>query len=176
MIRALLFIPLIAFAALATALPTAVQHMEPTVWQQWGSGEVSRLGFRLYRATLWVAGGEPQRAPTALQLDYRRDIRGTTLVESSISEMRRLGANEEQLTRWQRALSDVLPDVKAGDSLVAVFRPGDSISPGVTFFHGNHQIGEISDAEFGRAFFAIWLDPATRAPELRAALLKRPQG
>ena len=35
-------------------------------------------------------------------------------------------------------------------------------------------LGEIADPEFGRAFFAIWLDPRTSAPQLRANLLSTP--
>jgi hypothetical protein len=36
--------------------------------------------------------------------------------------------------------------------------------------------GEIAEPEFARLFFAIWLDPRTSAPDLRAALLRRPTG
>jgi hypothetical protein len=32
-------------------------------------------------------------------------------------------------------------------------------------------IGNIDDAEFARAFFAIWLDPKTSEPSLRKQLL-----
>lgn len=173
MIRALLFLPLFAFATLATALPDVVRPGERAAWQQWGSGELTRLGFRVYRATLWVAGADPGQSPLALQLDYQRDIDAATLVDSSIDEMRRLGASDAALQRWRDELVRVLPDVKKGDSIVAVFRPSGS-GAGVVFFHGREQTGEIRELGFGRAFFAIWLDPATRAPELRAALLKRP--
>lgn len=31
-------------------------------------------------------------------------------------------------------------------------------------------LGRVDDPEFGQAFFAIWLDPQTAAPELRSAL------
>ncbi|MBK1680785.1 chalcone isomerase family protein [Rhodocyclus tenuis] len=180
MIRLLLCLPLLAFAALATALPELSRQPEQPAWQQWGSAEMSRFGFRLYRATLWVAGERLERSPTALQLDYRRDIDSATLVASSIDEMRRLGSREEQLQRWQSELARVLPDVKKGDRVVAVFRPGTAINAVagsvVTFYHAGRQTGEIADGEFGPAFFAIWLDPATRAPEVRSALLRRPQG
>ena len=108
MTRLLLCLPLLAFAALATALPELSRQSEQPAWQQWGSAEMSRFGFRLYRATLWVAGERPEQSPTALQLDYRRDIDAATLVGSSIDEMRRLGSREEQLRRWQSELARVL--------------------------------------------------------------------
>ena len=43
---------------------------------------------------------------------------------------------------------------------------------------GNRSLGELlfSDPAFARAFFAIWLDSKTSAPDLRTALLKRPAG
>ena len=40
-------------------------------------------------------------------------------------------------------------------------------------FNGSLRV-EIADPEFARRFFAIWLDPQTSAPALRAALLRRP--
>jgi hypothetical protein len=43
---------------------------------------------------------------------------------------------------------------------------------GVTiFFRDGAEIGRISDPDFGRAFFNIWLSQRTSAPELRAQLL-----
>ena len=42
-------------SGLAQALPEAVRKAEAG-WRQWGSGEMSWLGFSLYRATLWVVG------------------------------------------------------------------------------------------------------------------------
>jgi len=159
------------FAAGVHALPAAVRD-GASDWKQWGSGEMTWFGFSLYRATLWVAGDSPDQSPSALQLDYRRDIPRERLVQTSLDEMRRLGADEAQLSRWEADLRRVFPDVKEGDSIVGVHRPGR----GASFFHQGRETGEVVDAEFARRFFAIWLDPASRSPALRSALLKRPQG
>ncbi len=158
-------------AAGAHALPDSVRQGTDG-WHQWGSGEMTWLGFSLYRATLWVAGDEPGTAPTALQLDYQRDIPRERLVQTSLDEMRRLGADAAQLKRWEGDLRRVFPDVSDGDSIVGVHFPGR----GAAFFYRGQPSGEVADAEFARRFFAIWLDPATRSPALRAALLKRPPG
>lgn len=158
-------------AAGAQALPEALRN-EAAGLRQWGSGEMTWLGISLYRATLWVAGDSPGSSTSALQLDYLRDIPRERLVQSSLDEMRRLGAEEAQLRRWESELRRVFPDVKEGESIVGVHYPGR----GASFFHQGHVAGEISDAEFARRFFAIWLDPATRSPRLRAALLKRREG
>ena len=159
------------FAATAQALPDAVRN-ETAGWTRWGSGEMTWFGFSLYRATLWVAGDSLEASPSALQLDYQRDIPRERLVQTSLDEMRRLGADEAQLTRWDADLRRVFPDVKEGECIVGVHRPGR----GASFFHQGRATGEIDDAEFARRFFAIWLDPASRSPALRSALLKRPQG
>ena len=156
-------------AATAQALPEAARG--ESNWRQWGSGEMTWLGFSLYRATLWVAGSDPSSAPIALQLDYRRDISRDSLVRSSLDEMRRLGADEAQLKRWEIDLRRVFPDVKEGQSIVGVHHTGR----GASFYHQGLARGEVADAEFGRLFFAIWLDPASRSPTLRTALLKRPE-
>jgi hypothetical protein len=130
------------------------------------------FGFSLYRATLWVAGTSPESAPSALQLDYRRDISRERLVQTSLDEMRRLGADDAQLKRWEAELLRVFPDVKEGDSIVGVHYPGR----GASFYYQGQATGDVVDAEFARRFFAIWLDPASRSPSLRAVLLKRPEG
>ena len=158
-------------AASAQALPDALRGEVPGL-RQWGSGEMSWFGFSLYRATLWVAGESPESpaATTALQLDYRCDIPRERLVQTSLDEMRRLGADAAQLEFWEADLRRVFPDVKEGETIVGVHYPGR----GAKFFHQGQVTGQVSDAEFARRFFAIWLDPASRSPSLRAALLKRP--
>ena len=51
-----------------------------------------------------------------------------------------------------------------------MYRPGK----GAEFFYRDASIGTIEDPQFARAFFSIWLDPRTSAPDLRAALLGQP--
>jgi len=161
-------------SGLAQALPDAVRLSEAN-WWQWGRSEMSWLGFPIYRATLWVAG-VPTTTPaasatSALQIDYLRDIPRERLVQTSVDEMRLLGASEAQLQRWEPELRRVFPDVKEGDSIVGVHYPGR----GAAFFHRGRATGEVVDAEFARLFFGIWLDPHSRSPSLHAALLKRPE-
>lgn len=168
---------------LAHAAPEALRG-EPrdgmpgaAAWQEWGSGEMTWFGFALYRATLWVAGGRTgmvaddlPAAALALELDYRRDIPREQLVRTSLDEMRRLGADAASLQRWEPELRRVFPDVRAGERIVGVLLPGQ----GARFYHQDRARGAIGDPEFARRFFAIWLDPASRSPALRAALLKLP--
>lgn len=135
--------------------------------QRWGSGEFRRLGFLVYEATLW-AGDDPLRPPLALDLHYRRSIAGKVIARASVDEMRRLGADEASLTDWGEQMARLFPDVRDGDHILGLHR-GDS----ARFLYNDHPLGEIADGDFARRFFAIWLDPQTRAPELRAALLRQ---
>lgn len=149
------------FAAWATTDPTAGL-------QRWGSGEFRRFGFLVYAASLW-AGDDPLRPPLALQLTYKRNIAGAAIAEASVKEIRQLGlADEATLVRWGGLMAGLFPDVRPGDAIIGEYRAGSAI------FHFNGRLlGRIEEAAFARAFFAIWLDARTSAPDLRAALLQR---
>lgn len=138
--------------------------------RRWGQGEFRRFGFLVYEATLW-GGDDPARPPLALRLDYRRNIAGSAIAEASVKEMRQLGADEALLRRWGPEMARLFPDVKPGDHIVGVYRP-----EGASFLFNGRPLGEIPEPEFARRFFGIWLDPRTSAPDLRAALLRRPEG
>lgn len=82
--------------------------------------------------------------------------------------MRREGPlDDADAMRWQDQLRAVLPDVRPGDRLTGLHRPG----AGVMFLVNGRLAGEISDPRFGARFFGIWLAPTTSAPALREALL-----
>lgn len=138
--------------------------------QKYGTGELRRFGFLVYEAQLW-AGSSPSEPPIALQLTYKRDITGHKIVDASIDHMRALGADERQLGIWASAMAKIFPDVKSGDQIVGIYRPGAA-----TFLYNNREIGQINDPEFARLFFGIWLDPRTTEPKLRNRLLQPEAG
>ena len=74
--------------------------------------------------------------------------------------MRRLGASETQLQRWEPELRRVFPDVKEGDSIIGVHYPGRSAA----FYHRGRATGEVADAECARRVFAVWRDAGIRSP------------
>ncbi len=138
--------------------------------RRWGSGEFRRFGFLVYEATLWVGGDDPLRPPLALRLTYRRTISGKSITDASVAEIRNLGvADAARLTQWGEQMGRIFPDVRPGDEILGVHLP-----EGARFFHNERPIGTIDDPAFARAFFGIWLDARTSAPELRSALLQRP--
>ena len=166
-LRRRLLLALIAATLSAFAVAeTAGQRGE---LKRWGSGEFRRFGFLVYEATLWAAD-DPVRPPLALKLTYRRNIDGELIAEASIKEIRKLGmADKATLNRWGELMTGLFPDVKPGDSIVGHYLP-----EGARFTFNEQPLGSIDDPAFARAFFAIWLDPNTSEPDLRAALLTRP--
>jgi len=140
-----------------------------------GSGEMRVFGFSIYRAQFWsprLIVGEPldSDAPFALELTYSRAVSRDDLVEASIKEIRRLSPdslNTELMVRWAREMRQAFVDVHAGDRITGVYMPGE----GARFYVGENLQHVVRDEAFARAFFAIWLDPRTRNPELRAQLL-----
>lgn len=138
--------------------------------QKYGTGELRRFGFLVYEAQLW-AGTSPSEPPIALQLTYKRDIAGQKIVDASVDHMRALGAEEQQLGAWASAMAKIFPDVKSGDQIVGIYRPGAA-----TFLYNNREIGQINDPDFARLFFGIWLDPRTTEPRLRNRLLQHGAG
>jgi hypothetical protein len=133
--------------------------------KRWGSGEFRRYGFLVYAATLW-AGDDPQRPPLALRLDYQRSIAGKAIAAASVQEMRRFVSDETLLQHWGEQMQRIFPDVEPGDHLLGVYD-----ADGARFYQDDRLLGTIAAPGFAAAFFAIWLDARTRAPQLRAALM-----
>jgi hypothetical protein len=157
-----------AAPAAAQSLPAPAQALLPDAHET-GAGTLRYFGFLIYRAKLWAAGSrfDPE-SPFALGIRYARHVEGARLVRESVEQWRRMHYGlEERYQGWKNQLEHVLPDVKADDELVGLYRPG----AGAQFYLNGKPTGEIADVELARAFFAIWLDPRTSQPDLRAALL-----
>lgn len=136
-----------------------------------GAGELRLFGLRIYSARLW-SPEQPLGAdsPIALELTYHRAISREQLVDASVREIRRLYGDAvaaAQLAGWREQMLRAFVDVEPGSRITGVYLPGQ----GARFYAGPELKHEVRDQDFARAFFAIWLDPRTRNPELRAQLL-----
>ena len=137
-----------------------------------GSARLSVYGFKVYDSRLWVPpvfnGENFASQPFGLELDYLRDFKKEAIVDRSLAEMRRFGVfTDEQSSEWREAMLRVIPNVKKGDRIIGVNRPGE----GATFWVNGKRVGDVADAEFARLFFGIWLSPKTSQPKMRASLL-----
>jgi len=171
MMRAAVLALLLALAQAAQAATPLAPPSPPARYalQPVGQGTFSWLGLRIYDAALWAPRGNVDLLrPFALVVRYARAFDGESIVERSIEEIEHLGlGTREQLGVWGARLRRLTPDVAAGDVIASVHRPGK----GARFYLNGRLLGDIDDPAFSRAFFAIWLDPRTSAPELRAALI-----
>ncbi|WP_053146891.1 chalcone isomerase family protein [Pseudomonas sp. P97.38] len=145
-----------------TTLPTA---------QRLGQGDFTWFGLRLYTARLWTAGPvQDWNQPFALELLYHRSISRETLVQASLEEMQRLGPGSltaQSLEAWTQAMQVAFVDVRPGMRITGLYLPGK----GCRFYVDGKLSHEVADPSFARAFFAIWLDPRARDPQLRQRLL-----
>ena len=137
-----------------------------------GKTRLTVWGFQVYDARLWGLAGFSADSfaaqPFALELTYLRDFSSKEIAERSITEMRRSATiSEEQAKIWISDMLRVIPDIKKGDRVLGLNRPG----VGAQFLANGKPSGEIRDAEFARLFFGIWLSTKTSEPKMRAALL-----
>jgi hypothetical protein len=179
LVLALLGVPLAVSASSPEPAPAAArslaapQELAPfgAGWALRGSGAVRFFGFKAYDAHLWQlpGGGDFSYArPFALDIRYDMNIKASDIVNTSLIELSRITPTPaEQLTRWGALMGTIFVDVKPGDRLVGVHLPGR----GARFFLNGRLQGESAEVAFSEAFFKIWLDPATKRPELRARLL-----
>jgi hypothetical protein len=138
-----------------------------------GSGRLTWYGFHVYDATLYTPARVDLADPTAtsfvLELAYARKLDGKGIADASRDEIARLGfGTDAQRARWHQQMVRLFPGVDKGRRLAGVNVPGS----GARFYFDGQFLGGIDDPAFARAFFAIWLDERTRAPQLRESLLK----
>lgn len=137
-----------------------------------GQAELRFFGLHVYDIRLWAdAATLAERwaeLPLALEIEYARALVGARIAERSIDEMQRQAdLPAARSARWQAEMTRLFPDVKQGDRLTGVHRPGE----GARFYFNGAPRGELPDPEFARLFFGIWLSPQTSEPGLRQRLL-----
>jgi hypothetical protein len=173
--RSMLALPAAVMAAAAARAQQAAPAEVAAEWpqaRQLGGGRLRFMGLRVYDARLWAPGplGADDWAarPFALELVYARSLQGASIASRSLAEMRRQSPFDDRTSaRWLAAMTAAFPDVKDGDRLTGLHRPGD----GARIFHNGALQAEWRDTVFARQFFGIWLAPQTSDPALREALL-----
>jgi len=161
---------LLGFAsAQAEIIPAHIRQELPDARLS-GQGSFRWFGLKIYDAALWVgeSGYQVASAKFVLNLSYARELYGERIAQASIDEIRELGiGSSEQQNIWLNKMKTLFPNVQEGSQISGVYLPGQA----ARFYLDGKLLGEIADAEFARAFFAIWLDPRTSAGSLRKQLL-----
>jgi Chalcone isomerase-like len=166
--------PALAWTTTAATPPAEISAALPGASLQ-GKGRLRYFGLHIYDAALWslapVMPGNPLDAALALEMRYARKLSGGSIADRSLDEMKRVGdVSPADGERWLDAMKQAFPDVKAGDRITGVHRPG----VGAAFFVNGRATAEVRDAQFAQLFFGVWLSPRTSQPALRAALLGTP--
>lgn len=170
-------------AAAALTAPPWLRERWPDA-QALGQAQLRFLGLDIYTASLWGRPAFNRHQPLAhefaLELHYHRALKGASIAERSIAEMRRQPAfDETRAAEWQAVMTRVFPDVRADDRLFGMHHPQASpMQSAVSFGLNGQRIagGDISDALFARLFFGIWLAPETSEPQMRRRLLQLGEG
>jgi hypothetical protein len=168
--RLFVLLSMVLGCMLAHAAPAHIELAVPQA-RLAGSGTFTYFTMKIYSAQLWVGErGYAPAVPFALDLRYARKLQGKKIAEASFDQMAKIGAGSAgQRTAWLQLMTAIFPDVQEGSHLTGVFVPDE----GARFYLDGKPLANVSDLDFARAFFAIWLDPATTAPALRQALLER---
>lgn len=150
-------------------------HLGPTLWPR-GEGGLRFLGLSVYSARLWVAEGFDSTLfanhPLALELTYSRAFSARQIAERSLQEMeRQTSIHQADKASFIEKMASIFPDVKAGDRLLGVHRPGQGALFVAGAQPGARKLGTVDDPRFSALFFGIWLSGATSEPKLRQALL-----
>jgi hypothetical protein len=157
--------------ALATVVASAGWREQLPDARLVGRGVFRYFGFRIYDAELWSPSGALSSGqPYALVLTYHHDIDKARFIDTSVDEIVRTQggkASASQLAAWRQLMALAFVDIRAGEQMAALFRPGQ----GVRFFHDSQQTADVDDPAFAAAFAGIWLSKGSRDPALRAALL-----
>ena len=166
-----------ASARANTTAPPAEVRAELNDARLQGSAPLRFFGLKVYDMRLWADRGRVVGAdwsqPLALEIVYALGLNGGRIAGRALDEMRRIGpVTPAQSERWLAEMTRIFPDVREGDRLTGVQRPGES----ARFFLNGQPLGEVRDAEFARLFFGIWLSPRSSEPALREALLDPARG
>jgi len=129
------------------------------------------LGMRIYDARVWSHApivGDGAAQALAIEIHYARPLSGSRIASRSLDEMKHIGhVTDAQAQRWLQSMARLFPDVRPGDRITGVQRPGHS----ACFYVNGSAVGDIVDPDFVRLFFGIWLSPRTSEPALRAQLI-----
>ena len=134
-----------------------------------GEAKLKVLFWDVYNSSLYSQTGKYQaeQFPQALKINYLRDIDAEDLIKRSQDEWEKLGIKQTTFSQWIPLLTNILPDIKKGDTLL--LRVNENLQS--EFFFNGKAIGTITDQSFGISFLRIWLDKNCSYPKVRNKLI-----
>ncbi len=136
-----------------------------------GTASFTLFGAELYRAALYTAGGRQYQAdqPYGLVLDYKRNIRGGTLISATLREMRRIEGRKDDHKTIEAKLNSCFQTVGNGDRYSAIPRGSDAVE----FWRNGALRCTLSHPDIRDRIMAIWLSDQARDPALSRQLRGR---
>lgn len=145
-------------------------HQLPSDMKQVGSAKFSLLFWDIYESTLYTYSGTYSSleadSPVYFKIRYLRDISRQELIARTLEQWQHLAMSNAKIEQYSELLTDLWPDIKAGDSLALLKTTSKS-----QFFFNDKAIGMIDNQQFGDDFLNIWLSTKTSQPALRRQLL-----
>lgn len=142
---------------LCIVLGYSMAWASPANLQKRGEATFRWLGIPIYEARLFTPSGADLnwQDDFALELTYLRKISRDTLVESTLTEMQRIGANAPALAR----LANCYRDVTSGDRFQAITRGADEIR----FQFNGLDVCTLTHPDIKAGFMAVFLGENTRS-------------
>ena len=169
--RKLLALALMVLPLMAQANPPAELRQMFRSKAPYSQAELSFAWMDVYHIALWTdeAVWKPDMR-YALSITYDMAFSAEELVERTCDEMARHHAEGKTMCLARQAeLMRLMPDVRKGDRITAL----RTQSGHTRFYKNGTATGEIADAAFTDAFFAIWLGENSSEPELRRKLVRQ---
>lgn len=133
-----------------------------------GVASFTLFGAELYQAALYTPSGRQYRAdqPYGLVLDYKRTIRGGTLISATLREMRRIEGRKSDHTTIEAKLNDCFATVGNGDRYSAIPRGADAVE----FWRNGTLSCTLMHPDIRNRIMGIWLSDQSRDPQLSRQL------
>lgn len=134
-----------------------------------GKGILSNFIWDIYEAELYAPEGKFSKdQPFALKIRYLREIKKQNIAETTVSEIRKQGFNDEnKLSNWKEKMLRSIPDVQDGTEITGIYTKNKN----TIFYTNGDKEKVIKDKEFGEKFFDIWLGKKSSEKRLRKKLL-----
>lgn len=179
---ALLALPLAAGAAegertlKGVTMPAAMQF-EGKKLELNGLGLRTKVVFKVYVAGLYLEktsrSGEEIAASEQvkrIELAFLRGVDGADVAKAIADGFNNnagaaLPALKDRIAKFEK----LIPNVKKGDRLLFVYRPG--AAAGVELSHNGASIGRIEGKDFGDALLRVWLGPKPSDKDLQDGML-----
>lgn len=132
-----------------------------------GQASLSKLFFHVYDVSFWSDSHGWSKPPYALVVTYDMDFTSTELVDRTYEEMQLVSNQPDtRLAHYADLLRGIYPSVSSGDRITALQKDRTT----TVFYYNGKKLGKITDPEFAKSFFGIWLSPKSSEPNMQRQL------